>query len=208
VQPVAGKVELRLASFTASFEDYDLEGRGDLLVAWNAPDGAPVRLRATGLRRRLYYRMDTRRPSGSTSYTWPSDVLRALNISREDLGVVAWTSTQISKELYLPLRITQREEADRARRYRLALWPRVELDELYMSLAEVDAEGEPSVYLMENKPLEYGYYPAERPIVVSVNYPKVPGIYYLEFDATLRRGGSITAKIMFFHPGPSRIEVP
>src|SRR5262245_41082574 len=49
---------LVLASFTESFENYDLHANKDLLLQWNAPGNEEVRLRAFGLRRRLYYRMD------------------------------------------------------------------------------------------------------------------------------------------------------
>src|SRR5919108_743620 len=59
---------LLVASLTESFEDYDLNSSKPLLIEWNKASGdGVVRLRAQGLRRRLYYRMDTVRPRGSLS---------------------------------------------------------------------------------------------------------------------------------------------
>lgn len=52
--------------------------------------------------------MDTVRPSGNTTYRWPIGILRALEISPRDLGVVGWArysirrvSTVLSGMLYL-----------------------------------------------------------------------------------------------------------
>jgi hypothetical protein len=79
---------LRVASLIESFEDYDPASGKDLLVQWPAFGHSDIRLRTQSLKRRLYYRMDTVRPPGSTSYTWPSHFLAALKISKRELGIM------------------------------------------------------------------------------------------------------------------------
>jgi hypothetical protein len=190
-------------SFTAWFEEYDLKAPGKLLITWKAPNEVSVRLRAMGLRRRLYYQMDTQRPSESSSYTWPSGILAALNVSRVDLGILGWTSMPLGEaqqRVHVPVTVTQRAPASRSERYQLILLPGVELKEVVVSLATVGPQGFPEAFVIDNKPLESGYYPAERPVVLALEYPKVAGIYYLKLGATLRRGGSATADFWFYHP--------
>jgi hypothetical protein len=88
IKDVAGSANLLVASFTESFEDYDPASGTDLLIDWKAPERGEVRLRAYALRRRLHYCMDTLRPGARTSYVWPSGLLNALSIAKQDLGVV------------------------------------------------------------------------------------------------------------------------
>ena len=55
--------------------------------------------------------------------------------------------------------------------------------------------------MMENRPLGYGYYPAERAFAVPVLGMRERGIYHLELAATFREGGSATTELWFYHPG-------
>lgn len=92
VEQVAGTA-LWLASLTRIFENYDLSPNQALLVEWDAPDSGTILLRAQGIKHDLYYRMDAARPLASHSYRWPSDLLAAQHITREDIGVLVDSPT-------------------------------------------------------------------------------------------------------------------
>jgi hypothetical protein len=199
-----GSTVLFVVSLTESFEEYDLDSGEELSVAWTTPTTQNVHLRAHGLRQRLYYRMDTIRPSGSTSYHWPIDLLARLKIPHGDLGVVGWIRYSVggtAREVYLPLRISQKDPAKHSQSYQMALWPGKELTEVYLSLAPVNADGSFGEFLMDGTALEYGYYPAERGIECELSELGAPGVYYLEIGATLRGGGVVTITHWFYHAG-------
>lgn len=59
---------LIVTSLTEFFEDYEVTSQGELLIEWAAPTEGEVRLRAQSLKPGLPYRMDTVRPSSSSSY--------------------------------------------------------------------------------------------------------------------------------------------
>jgi hypothetical protein len=203
IQEVASTV-LITVSLTESFEDYDLNSNEDLIVEWIVPKDQKVHLRAQGLRPRLYYRMDTARNPGSKAYRWPIDILRALSIPRGDIGVVAWARYSMSgvgQDIYLPLRIRQKQQAVQSGAYRIVLWPGKELAEVFVSLATVKADGSPGNFIKDGEALNYGYYPAERGIEFEIPKPEKPGIYYLEIGATLRSGGVVTIENRFYHAG-------
>jgi hypothetical protein len=104
---------LLVASLTESYESFDPRRGGELHLAWSVPWPAAVQLRAYSLTRKLYYRMDTLQPAGRTTYLWPSGLLAALDITRPNLGVVAWMQHRFGDEyrpIYLPLQIRQAEE--------------------------------------------------------------------------------------------------
>jgi hypothetical protein len=195
---------LLVASLTESFEDYDLASGKALLIEWpQVPGHGDVRLRTQGLRRRLFYRMDAVRPSGSTSFTWPAEILTALEISRKDIGIVGSTRLpvgQTERDVYVPLQIGQQRDLSRSGSYRLVLLPGVELTELFISLAALGSDGRQHTSMKDEEALGYGYYPAERPIEVPIADLKTPGIYHLEIGARLRAGGAFTVELWLYHP--------
>ena len=204
---------LLLASFTRVFEEYDLGSGQPLQLEWKSPAGADVRLRARGLRRRLYYRMDAIRAPGATPFSWPTAILGALQIPRADLGVVAWTRYQIGsseRDLYLPVQLDQKGRSagsnqgsgkDRSVGYQFALMPGVEISEIYVSVAAVGRDGRATRFVRDGTPLGYGYYPSDRAIQFSMPAPGPPGIYYLEAAASLKTGGSTTLTLWIYLPG-------
>jgi hypothetical protein len=197
-----GTIQIR--SLTESFEDYNLKSGEDLIVEWSVPKDQKVHLRVQGLKPSVRYRMDAIRSPGSTSYRWPVDILRALNILRGDIGVVAWarySMNGVGRDVYLPLQIRQTQQAVQSGVYRVVLWPDRELAEVFVSLATVKADGSPGNFIKDGEALNYGYYPAERGIEFEIPKPERPGIYYLELGATLRSGGVITIESWFYHAG-------
>lgn len=184
VQNVAS-VALLVGSFTESAIDYELGAGKPLLVGWrNLPGNtSPVRLRAQGVKRRLYYRMDTLRPADATSYEWPSNLLNALNVRKQDIGIVGVTSHlvgQTDRDIYLPLSVTQQDVSARSAPYEMVLFPGLELNEIFISLARLGENGEPETYIQYEEPLGYGYYPAQQPVILHIPELAGTGIYRLE----------------------------
>jgi hypothetical protein len=195
---------LFIASFTETFGEVDHNSNKDLVVEWKALGDKETRLRAHGLKRKLYYRMDTVRSPEAQTFNWPVGLLAALTIPRQNIGVVGWTHYSmggVEKEVYLPLRINQTKAKSQSGIYTAVLLPGVELSEVYVSLATVGKSGRPETYLRDGIPLGNNYYPAERPIDIHISDLKAPGLYYVEISATLKMGGSATTEFWFHHPG-------
>src|SRR5438105_1489505 len=72
LEEVAGGA-LEVVSFTSDFRNYPFAREKPVLLEWAEWGEREVRVRASGLRRKLYYRMDTVRPAKSSRYTWPAD---------------------------------------------------------------------------------------------------------------------------------------
>jgi hypothetical protein len=200
-----GAVSLALASLTESFEDYDAKSGQALVVEWSKlPADVGIHLRALALRRRLYYRMDSSRPAGTTSYSWSPDLLAALGIARADLGIVGSARFRVGpteRTVYVPLRIAQQGKPARARGYSLVVVPGVELAEVFVSVAQVGANGRPQSFLRDGQPLGYGYYPAEGAIEIPISGLPSGGIYYLEVGAKLRTQETASLEVWFHHAG-------
>jgi hypothetical protein len=191
-----------VVSLTESFEDYDPASTRPLLLEWKAPADAAVRLRAQALRDRLYYRMDTLRPLGTTSYAWPPTLLGRFNLRSHELGVLAWADLgEDSREVYLPLRISQMAADPRSEGYRVLLVPGVELREVFISLASVGSGGQSGPAILRDQALAQGYYPAQRPIAVRLPPLKTDGLYSLDIGAQLRAGGSASVRLRLYHAG-------
>jgi len=206
VKQVGGTV-LTLASLTESFEDYAVtHGSAPLTLEWTAPDSGMVVLRAQGIKRDLYYRMDATRPAATGAYRWPSDVLTARGIARRDVGVLAWTRATLGgteRIIYLPLRIGQRGEPARADVYELVLFPAAPLREVYLTVAEVDSAGHDTRLIHNSRPLHYGFYPAERPVRIKLENLGQSGIYRVSVGAELALNRSVALEQWIYRPhGP------
>jgi hypothetical protein len=203
IQPVSGSSTLLVASFTASFEDFDPSSTDKLTLEWSSLAATPLRLRAYALREKLYYQMDSVVPADKATYLWPTGVLNALHLSKQDIGVVGFTEYRVGSEirtLYVPLRIQSKDETQPPG-YQLVLLPGSELDEVFVSLAQVGTDGQPHSFLISDRKLGKGYYPAERGISIDIPRPPVRGVYYVEIGATRRYAGPLTQQIWFYSAG-------
>lgn len=202
VREVSGAAALLVVSFTSGFEDFDPES-GELALEWSLPpEAGRLQLRAFGLRPRLYYRMDSLRPAGSTSYTWPLGILHSLSLSRQHLGVVGWTSLKVGQaevRVYLPLRIYQSPSHLEPGDYLLLVQPSAELAEVFVSLARLGGGGQPESYLQDEAPLRQGYYPADRSIRIPIKRPAETGVYQVEVGAKPKGGGAVSALDLYFY---------
>lgn len=199
-----GATLLRVVSLTASFDAIDHASGKPLLVQWARPaGGGAVRLRAEGLKRRQYYRMDALPPGDSTSFAWPTEILAAQAIGRQDLGVTALTTMTVGgapRNVLLPVQIAQ-TAASPEKRYRLLLLPGAELEEVFVSLGAAGPQGRPLKYLKDGEPLRYGYYPADRAIAVPIGDLPAAGVYFVAISARLRSGASATLELWLHHGG-------
>jgi len=196
VQPVTA-TPLIVASFGQMNVPELLPANGALLVEW-APDSGDIRLRANSLKSKTYYRMDSRRPAGTHSYRWPTNVLGALKLTLKDIGIVAWTEQKVGNTLrvvYLPVRIGQRS-AGRESVYELVLVPGNELSEVFVTLSSVRTDGL-RVQVSDAKPLKHGFYPAGRSIRIPIGPLPHQGTYLMEIGATLRGGGALSEELWF-----------
>jgi hypothetical protein len=204
IQPVAGTTMI-MTSFTQVFVEYDLRSGDPLKLTWQTPGDDAVHLRGRSTKRRLYYRMDSSPPPGVTSYTWPTNVLAALAITRRDIGITAWFQHALgdaSRIVHLPLRVEQGAEIlPRSTGYQLELVPNRELTEVYVTLDRLDDVGHKVAVIQDAAKLGYGYYPAERVFLVPI--PQLPrrGFYRLQLGAVLAGGGSTTLEVWFYHAG-------
>jgi hypothetical protein len=188
---------LIVASFGQLDVPQSLAPNGTLLVEWD-PGAAGVRLRASSLKPKTYYRMDSRQPADSRSYRWPTDVLSALKLTAGDIGIVAWVEQKVGdtlRNVYLPIRVG-RPVPGREITYELVLVPGDELSEVYVALSSVAADGT-RVPVSPAKPLKYGFYPAGRSIRIPVGPLPHAGDYLVEIGATLRRGGAVSQELWF-----------
>ncbi len=193
---------LSVASLTKTFEDYDLNSDKPLQIEWPKLGDQEIRLRAHGIKWKLYYRMDTTRPSESTAFQWPVGILSALNIPKNSIGIVGWTYQKFedtTKKVYLPLRVIQSQGANVQSSYRLLLWPGVQLKEVYVSLAKVDDQGKTKEFLLEGMPLGLFFYPAQREIPVNLQGFQETGIYKVDISATLQSGSDTSLSMFLYH---------
>lgn len=210
IREVSGST-LPVVSFTAAFENYDLDSDQPLRVTWQtpAPRQFSMHLQAQGIWPRLYYRMDTSRPADSTSYTWSTNLLAALNISKDKLGILGWYRRKLGKDtckVHVPLRLTQRQRAAPSDTYQLVLLPGRELQNVYLSLAPVNNNGTRGRFVYSDSLLDARPYLPESTIFIPIRFTdlKAPGIYYLRIGATLVSGGVKAEEFWFYHAGTRR----
>jgi hypothetical protein len=200
-----GAASLALVSLTETFADYDARSGRPLIVEWSPPArDTAIHLRAVGLRRRLYYRMDAIRPAGTTAYEWSPGLLSALGITRPELGIVGSARLRVGaleRTVYLPVRVAQQSRPPRGRAHALLVMPGAEASEVFVSIAPVGADGRPLAFLRDGQPLGHGYYPAERGVEIPLTGLPAPGIYYVEIAATFRAGETASLALWLQHPG-------
>jgi hypothetical protein len=211
VQEVSGGA-LEIASLTDSFKPYKFANDKPLLLEWPTLGDAPVQVRASSLKRKLYYRMDTLRSQKPPGYTWPPDILSRLELGRDEVGLLAWTEHAVAagkRKIHLPLRVTPRESVappqQAVESYKVVFVSSVELQEVYVTLCPLDSNGKPGKPIRKSSKLDYGFYPAERPIAFRISFSELSGapdgLYSLSVGAELKNGEpKIAPEICLFHP--------
>ena len=192
-----GDGPLLVASLTSSFDRFDPKVADELVIEWPDSGLRGVDLRAYSLRRRFFYRMDTRRPAGTRSWTWPTRIAQVA-LGRKELGVVGSTTVKVAgadRLAMVPLRVRApgspaAPAAPPDEAFRLVLFSVLDLSEVYVSIAQVDAaDGRVLTQVRAARPLEYGSYPSEQPIVVSLP-PLARGLYTIKLVGRQVNGGN------------------
>jgi hypothetical protein len=205
-----GATTLTVASFVESFAPLSREPHRSLILTWSEPRGATVvRVRAQGIKRRLYYRMDTRQAGGRMSFEWPTELLTVIVEKSDDIGIVASARVPVGtteREVLLPLRAGYTGGLASATGYRALILPGVQLSEVFVTVRRINAQGEPLAPVRNNAPLQYGYYPAARAIEIPIQLAELAGagIYRMDLTARLDGGGTASTELYFFHPGSIR----
>jgi hypothetical protein len=214
-QEVSGGA-LEIASITTNFANYKFAPAVPLRLEWPALGAAEVSVRSSGLRRKLYYRMDARRPANPPVYSWSPDILARLDLSRDEIGLLAWTQhtlAGVTRRVYLPLKVTAQaaaveppggEQQGHLEAYRIVLVSTVELQEVYVTLRTVERDGRLGKSIRSNSGLDHGFYPADRPITFRIPFSELPrtstGLFSLSVGAEVKNGEPrIAPEIIFFH---------
>jgi len=211
IQEVSGGA-LEIVSLTEDFKAYKFAKAKPLLLEWTALGDAPVQVRASSLKRKLYYRMDTLRSQKPPAYTWPPDILSRLELGRDEIGLLAWTEQPVAagkRKILLPLRVTPQESPAHPQQalesYKIVLMSSVELQEVYVTLCPLDSNGKRGKPIRKSRKLDIGWYPAQNPIEFRIPYSELSGgpdgLYSLSVGAELKNGDPrIAPELCFFHP--------
>lgn len=197
--------DVRLASLVETFT-FNSQAGTPLTVRWTAmeADTEAVRLRAQSLRPRSYYRMDTTARAAAGSYAWPTEILGTIGLTRDEVGVLGWLEHEIGserREVYLPLRISQNGAGDKNTVYEVAVVPDIRLREIKVTLAPVGSDGIEGEPIVDQKPLELGYYGAKEASVFTLPKPDAPGLYSVELVCDRMPSGIATTTFWFYHSG-------
>ena len=195
--------EIRLVSLVETFQ-FDSQSGVPLTVRWSTvqSNARQVRLRAQSLRPRFYYRMDTLADAAAGSYLWPVEILGAIRLRRDDLGLLGWFEHELEGsrlDVYLPLRITQDDAGTAGPDYEIALIPDIRLREISVTLIPIDPEGTEGEPILDKKPLELGHYPAKEATVFHLPKPEAPGLYRLELICERMSSGIATTNFWLYH---------
>jgi hypothetical protein len=188
-----GGTTLTIMSLTAAFDKYDPAADPILHLAWSAPAGDSLRIQVRAIQPNIFFGMDAERPLAAKTYDWSTAILSPLNILQDEIGLLAWTRVKRDARtltVHVPVSVTRSKKGAPSTGYSLVLYPVKELKEVYLTLGPADSTGQPETgaLIKDHEPQEQGYYPAERPIRLSLPPLRPPGLYYLEVTATLRNG--------------------
>ena len=205
VQGVAGSSSLRIASLTRHYESFSDTSTQPLRVAWQAPAGVAVQLHGYSLKSGLHYRMETVAPLSSGAYSWPTTVLRSLNMRKSDLGIVASARMSVGdsiREVLVPARVSQLRAAVDTSRLLAVVWSNMELSQVFVAVDALHAKGSPATVIQPSTELAYGVYPAGRGVPIRLPALPAAGIYHVRIGAVRSSGGSSTTSFLLFPAGP------
>lgn len=199
-------VSVDLRSFVKGFGAFDPETQTSLELVWKPPAGVVqnARLRAFSLKSRVYFRMDTAQPAAQGSYRWPTGILAGEQLSRDDLGILAWIEMPgpagKAREVYLPLRAGTPQALEG---YDVTLVPSKKLKKIFLSVIQIDEKGNSLKTLFSDKDMggEFAYYASNEPAVLSTGKLGPSGYYQLLIKAIAASGDAVTKEIDFYHPG-------
>lgn len=189
---------VQLVSLTGTLPAGDLCVKGQALhFVWphlaTAPS-KPIQLQLESFRRDLYYRMNTERAPQSASYEWPAEPRcnGDVQLASRDLGVLARTQSSIGSkpiDVLLPVTLSAQPSAPVRPPYRAVLVPGSRVQEVYVTLWQLDAGTNPTRIVFE-RPLNTPPYPSGGRIIVELSAADVkkPGLYRLVLNVEFENG--------------------
>jgi hypothetical protein len=140
-----------------------------------------ILVRAVSLRWRTFYRMNTVVASGVNTYDWPTNVLRPLGLTSQEVGVLASYRVTIAgrpSRVLVPLTVAD-GEAPTVSDLTVTLISDIDLDEVKLMIHPLSNGASPAI----TPPVRPSTYIARRPLVFPL--PKLlPGYYLLMFIAS------------------------
>jgi hypothetical protein len=179
---VASSFGAQLVSFTAAspLDDLCITGQ-PIHLTWPSAQGAsagqPIHVQVESLRRQLYYRLDTNRPSGSTSWEWPIEprCSNEVRLKVRELAILARTKGMVGAkavELLMPVGLATKAGSGAQPPYRAVIVPGGRVTEIYVSLWNYSNPQAP-VRIIAERPLDMKPYPAGVPFVVALTTQEV-----------------------------------
>ena len=190
-QQVSGTV--RIASVQFPRRGFQPTG-SSLRLGWSLPPGSQVYVRAVSLVDKTFFRMDTIRPAGSTSYAWPIDFLETINLKVGDVGLLSWSDLPIgsrTQRIYSPVSVRDSRSGD----VEVVLIPEVPLRELSYSLYQLDAQGRVAATVFADREPELTLFSASAPLTITLPALEPKRIYRIEVAGLPRSGGAFTRDI-------------
>jgi hypothetical protein len=150
--------------------------------------------------------MDTQRTGDAVGYIWPTALASSMDLTLADLGLRALTTIRVGGRdtpVHLPLRLKRAGEAGSVVGYELWVVPGVQLTELNVAVTQIGNDGSVLRMVRDSRPLQYGYYPSQRPIPIGLSLAElgVVGLYRVQLVASMDGGGLATSELLVFHPG-------
>jgi hypothetical protein len=203
---VAGSANVVLASLTSTFPDFSPHLVSVLHLSWLPPQSVgTVNLRASSLKYKLFYQMDTSQPGSTPRFDWSLALLKDVDVLRNELGLLAWTATLaggINRTVYLPVAVEpSKSTADPtySAAIEAVLVPSIEMDELDYWVSKYPASGTP-VRVIDRSPVGNGFYPAERALKLALNVNPEPAFYSVNVvGKNAASGASVGTAFWFYH---------
>jgi hypothetical protein len=202
----SGVADVELVGLVGESQDYNPQQTSTVVLEWNSPVVTQVSVRAVGLRRGLHYRMDTRLTA--QSFRWPTDVISPLQITREQLGLVAHIRAvptlrmPQNSRLYLPVRLRRSLGSANNGCFSVIFRVAAELSAVDYSLQYRGASQQEDIGIVNSKDLELPYYPARQPIRFTMPCLQRRGLYSLTIHPTATNHGVTVPDLrIYFYNG-------
>jgi hypothetical protein len=204
---VGGSANVLLASLTSAFPDFSAASVSTLHLSWSPPQPAGnVSLRASSLKYKLYYQMDTSQPGIPAHFDWSLALLKKVDVLRDELGLLAWMATPavgISRTVYLPVTVELGKSTanpPHPATIQAILVPSIELDELYYSVSRYPTSGAP-VRVIDRRSVGNGFYPAERALKLGFKVDPEAAFYSVSLVGKIALSGGSVGTTFWFYSG-------
>ncbi|WP_375771397.1 hypothetical protein NR798_10990 [Archangium gephyra] len=196
-------------SLTTTVEDY--RQTETVFLRWPSIPATTVHLRASRLKSRIYYRMDTHQPGQNSFYKWDTEIIRS-EVPLTEFGVFAFFNKPAGEDeelmVLVPVSLAATNKAsDKVDQYVVGLLPDTSIAEVYISLGTVNADNKISTVL-SNQKLDVDPAPPDQPLSISipVSWLPTPAIYWVKLSAISKLKKPLSAEFYFLHAPQVQVE--